>query len=133
MYTRLYRPAPAIGLGLALRNIATSAIDISDGLLADLHHILVASKKGAVINIGKLPMSAAVNQQPDAVDIALTSGDDYELCFTVSPGKKIQLENDLKKKFKISCIGKITDGNGIIWQRADGGQYHPKGKAYQHF
>lgn len=133
LLNRLNRPVPAIELGMALRNKATSTIDISDGLLADLNHILLASNKGAVINIDDLPMSDAVKQQPEAVDMALTSGDDYELCFTIPPEKQSQVENELQKKFRLSYVGKITDGKGIVWQHSNGNEYHPKGKAYQHF
>ena len=120
---------------MALRDIANSAIDISDGLLADLNHILVASNKGAVINTDELPFSDALKEQTagQAIEFALTSGDDYELCFTISPGKQLQLENELAQYCRLSCIGKITDACGMIWQHADGSLYHPKGKAYQHF
>ncbi len=130
---RLNRPVPRVELGIALRGIANSAIDISDGLLADLEHIVEASNTGATVNVEHLPMSPAVKAQNDAIDIALTSGDDYELCFTVLPAKQLQVENELKKKFQLTCIGKITDGKGIIWQQADGSEYQPKKKAWQHF
>lgn len=130
---RLNRPAPRVELGMALRDIANSVIDLSDGLLADLNHIVVASNKSAIVDVDNLPMSDAVKPQPDAIDIALTSGDDYELCFTVPPEKKLQVENELNKKFQSSCIGKITDGKGIVWRHADGSAYHPKKKAWQHF
>lgn len=129
---RLNRPTPQIELGMALRGIANSAIDLSDGLLADLNHIVVASNKSAVVNVDDLPMSDAVKPQPDAIELALTSGDDYELCFTVSPKKQSQVE-ELKQKFRLSCIGKITDGKGVVWQHADGRDYVPKGNAYRHF
>jgi thiamine-monophosphate kinase len=132
LMNRLNRPTPQIELGMALREIASSAIDISDGLLADLDHIAKASHKGAIIDIDNLPLSEAVRLQPDAIDIALTSGDDYELCFTVSPEKLSQME-ELKQKSRLSCIGKITEGEGVVWQHADGSAYHPKKKAWQHF
>jgi thiamine-monophosphate kinase len=132
LINRLNRPTPQIELGMALRGIANSAIDISDGLLADLENITKASHKGAIIDINNLPLSEAVRLQPDAIDMALTSGDDYELCFTVSPEKLSQVE-ELKQKFRLSCIGKISDGKGIVWQHADGREYHPKKKAYRHF
>ena len=133
LLSRLHRPTPRIELGMALGKIANSAIDISDGLLADLNHILLASNKGAVINIDDLPVTDAVKQQHDAVDLALTCGDDYELCFTLPPDKQARVERELKNFCPISCIGKITDGNAIAWQRTDGSLYHPKGKAYRHF
>lgn len=87
---RLDRPEPRLALGAGLRGIATSAIDISDGLLADLQHILEASTVGARIEIDRLPLSAdlcATLQPSAAVETALTGGDDYELCCTVPPGR----------------------------------------------
>jgi thiamine-monophosphate kinase len=133
LMNRLNRPTPQIGLGMALRGIANSAIDISDGLLADLNHILESSNKGAFVNVDNISMYEAVKSQPDAIDIALTSGDDYELCFTIPPEKQSQVENELQKKFRLSCVGNITDGKGIIWQHEDSSEFHPQGKAYQHF
>jgi thiamine-monophosphate kinase len=133
LMNRLNRPTPQIGLGMALRGIANSAIDISDGLLSDLNHILESSNKGAFVNVDNISMYEAVKSQPDAIDIALTSGDDYELCFTIPPEKQTLLENELKQKFQLSCVGKITEGKGIVWQHADGSEYHPKKKAWQHF
>lgn len=89
---RLNRPEPRIETGLALRDIATSAIDISDGLVADLGHILKASGVGASLDVPVLPISsellAAVGLEK-AWQLALTAGDDYELCFTAPPDKPI--------------------------------------------
>lgn len=133
LMSRLNRPMPQVELGMALHGVANSAIDISDGLLADLKHIVEASNKGATVNVDQLPLSEAVKSQTDAIDIALTSGDDYELCFTIPSAKQSLVENELKQKFLLSCIGKITDGKGIIWQHADGREYQPKKKAWQHF
>ena len=81
---RLDYPQPRVALGLALRGLASAAIDVSDGLLADLGHICAASRTGARLDLNRLPL-------PDgALDVAshdslLGSGDDYELCFTVPP------------------------------------------------
>lgn len=131
---RFNRPEPGIELGLALRDIANSAIDLSDGLLADLDHILVTSNKGAEVNIDKLPLSEAMHQLPDslAAEIALTSGDDYELCFTVSADRKSKLEK-LFSHHQLSCIGRITENTGIKWLNADGSEFQPSGSAYRHF
>jgi thiamine-monophosphate kinase len=81
----LYLPQPRVALGLALRGLAHSAIDISDGLLADLGHILAASGVGAELAFADLPVAAvAANylHQPVARECVLAGGDDYELCFT---------------------------------------------------
>jgi len=81
----LCRPVPRINLGLKLREIATSCIDISDGLLADLGHILKASNLTARIDLEKIPCMPMLNNQldnPDFQRLILAGGDDYELCFT---------------------------------------------------
>lgn len=83
--TRLHKPQPRIALGLALRGIANSAIDISDGLLADLGHILERSRCAAEIEFADLPASPTLSRRLDSVVACralLAGGDDYELCFT---------------------------------------------------
>jgi thiamine-monophosphate kinase len=83
----LEMPIPRVHLGLSLRGIARAALDISDGLVGDLKHILDASKCGAILHVDELPLSTILNRQP--IDIqrqcALYGGDDYELCFSASP------------------------------------------------
>lgn len=114
---RLNRPTPRIDIGLALRNIATSAIDISDGLAADLGHILNASHHGARIDVEKLPISEAALRFADKVDIkqmALSGGDDYELCFTAPDAFRSQLKNMSNKvKCPITKIGVIEARAGL--------------------
>ncbi|MFT7721269.1 MAG: thiamine-phosphate kinase [Roseateles sp.] len=85
------RPAPRVALGQALRGIATSAIDVSDGLLGDLGHILAASRVGARIDADALPRSAVLAAQPLALQrqCGLAGGDDYELVFTAPPGARL--------------------------------------------
>jgi thiamine-monophosphate kinase len=81
---RMERPAPRVALGLALRGIATAAIDVSDGLLGDLRHILARSNVGATVLAQALPVSADLGAQPTALqrECTLAGGDDYELLFT---------------------------------------------------
>lgn len=115
--TRLNRPEPRIIAGIALRNLASSAIDLSDGLLADLNHVLTASHVGATIDVTRLPLSEAMkNSIPlhEARRLALTAGDDYELCFTVPSDKLTQLES-VRAHFDcpIQCIGKIEGERGV--------------------
>ena len=83
---RLESPEPRIDLGLALRGVAASMIDLSDGLAGDLAHIAHASGVGARINVDALPLSTALRRQSQArsLSCALAGGDDYELCFTAS-------------------------------------------------
>ena len=89
---RLHAPTPRVGLGIALRGIARSAIDISDGFLADLGHICERSKVSAVIEWEALPATPYVRAQAQKADAAaqalLAGGDDYELCFTASPRRR---------------------------------------------
>lgn len=108
----LHAPKPRVELGLALRNIATSAIDISDGLLSDLGHILKASLLGAEIHLNQLPTSAFISQHLHEKHIqqyVLAGGDDYELCFTAPTGAKEQI-NSLSDQLKLTLtnIGNIT-------------------------
>lgn len=114
---RLNRPTPRIALGLLLRNLASSAIDISDGLLADLTHILKINQVGAHIDSYSLPISAAVKNNISihhAKRLALTAGDDYELCFTVSPDKEKLLQDALlKTNHTVTKIGEITAQTGL--------------------
>lgn len=135
IFSRLHRPAPRIALGLALRGLATSAIDISDGLQADLGHILDASHAGARLDAGRLLLSEALRQLPleQAWEIALTAGDDYELCFTLPAAAP---ESEIKRLSAITpvqCIGQVTAAAGIYWQRADGSRFIPAGTGYRHF
>ncbi len=110
---RLNRPRPQIEAGLLLSPFSVAAIDISDGLLADLKHICIASQCGAIVNLENLPLSDALlqyyNNQPDWQPI-LGGGDDYELCFTSSQNNVEDIKNILQlNKIDISCIGEITD------------------------
>lgn len=84
-------PAPRVALGQALRGVATAALDLSDGLLGDLGHILAASGVGACIDVDALPRSAVLAAQPAALQCTcvLAGGDDYELVFTAPPGARL--------------------------------------------
>ena len=115
LYTRLERPTPRVTIGQDLLGLASSAIDISDGLLADLGHILEKSSLGARLDLTKLPISQvlAKTNRKKAETFALQSGDDYELCFTVPPQHFAKME----QQFKGICtrIGMITDDDGIYF------------------
>ncbi len=84
-------PTPRLALGQALRGIATAALDLSDGLLGDLGHLLAASGVGACVDVDALPRSAVLAAQPAALQHAclLAGGDDYELVFTAPPGARL--------------------------------------------
>lgn len=134
---RLYRPSPRILEGLILRPIASSAIDISDGLIADLGHILETSHVGAVLEVDRLPLSTALQKIKDKKygwELALTGGDDYELCFTVPPEHQAVLESK-RSDFActVSCIGRIEAERGLRCIEHDGTPYLPQGAGYRHF
>jgi len=130
---RLELPTPRNDLVAMLRGNTTAAIDISDGLLADLNHILAKSGKGAVVELDKLPLSDALIKLPfqQASQLALNSGDDYELCFTVPAAK---VDNLAAIADQISCIGEITDETTLILQDQTGHQINYEArKGYDHF
>jgi thiamine-monophosphate kinase len=105
----LHQPQPQIKLGQALLNIANSCIDISDGLQADLTHILKASNVGASINIDLLPIEDLVKKQNN-ICLVLAGGDDYQLCWTANTKQKQNINKIAKTLgIKITNIGKITD------------------------
>jgi thiamine-monophosphate kinase len=87
---RMHQPTPRIDLGIALRGIANSALDISDGLLGDLRHILKQSGKDAEIYLERIPKSATLRKQSPTIQnqYAANGGDDYELCFTAASGAR---------------------------------------------
>jgi len=93
---RLDVPTPRVELGIALRGIARSAIDVSDGLLADLGHICERSRVAAVVEFDRLPASPLVRRhraKSAAQRALLAGGDDYELCFTATPGRRTAVES----------------------------------------
>ena len=136
LQSRLARPEPRVEAGVALRGLATSAIDVSDGLGADLGHILSASGVGARLTVDDLPLSAAMLEMlpPErAWELALSAGDDYELCFTVAPGCVHLLEDRLQNLgCAVTAIGNVTPGTGLQCLRADGSPFQ-LAPGYRHF
>lgn len=113
-------PEPRIEAGVGLRGIATAAIDLSDGLAADLGHILKASAAGATIDAAQLPIAEGVRNgiaEEHAVELALGGGDDYELCFTVPPGWD---DTFADLGVPVSCIGVIEQEPGLRVRTASG-------------
>lgn len=113
----LLQPQPRVALGLALRNVARSAIDISDGLLADLGHILHASGLGAELQLQDVPRSAILQRymsDPTVLDMLLAGGDDYELCFTASPTARERImQIAAESGLALSCIGRTCGEPGL--------------------
>ena len=135
---RLHTPEPRVALGSRLRGLAHSAIDVSDGLLADLGHVLEASDVGAELVWEKLPRAKAIADCPDkalADDCLLAGGDDYELVFTASTGKRGQIEA-LRKELGIplALIGVAVGGDPVVSLRDARGELvsFPR-KGFDHF
>jgi thiamine-monophosphate kinase len=116
---RLDYPEPRIAAGQLLRDVASAAIDISDGLLADLGHLLAADGLGASLNIDKLPRSgaftAATRQQALFYELPLSAGDDYELCFTVPERGCREMEFALSKQsIDVTAIGVLDARQDLV-------------------
>jgi len=133
--SRFNRPTPRLKLGRSLRGIASSAIDISDGLAADLGHILEAGSVGADLQLAQLPLSEALQVLPaeQAWQLALSGGDDYELCFTVPESKSAEIDAHSLPGCPLTCIGTISEEKGQRWWRPDGNEFKPAHTGYRHF
>jgi thiamine-monophosphate kinase len=110
------RPQPRVALGLALRGVASSAIDLSDGLTGDLGHILQRSGVGATVNADALPLSAVLAAQPLAWQRAcgLAGGDDYELLFTAPAARQAAvLAAAQQAGVAVTCCGRIEAEPGL--------------------
>ncbi len=134
---RLHRPEPRTAAGQALRGLANAAIDLSDGLLADLDHVIKASNVGAQLWLDQLPASAALSELVAVSgrwDLQLTGGDDYELCFTASPERhKEVLAAMAVVDVPAAVIGVITHSRELKVFDTEGRLYHPKRKGWAHF
>ena len=125
---RFLRPTPRIALGLRLSGRAHAAIDVSDGLVADLHKLLDASGRGGEIDIDRIPLSEALRERFDldtAYQFAMTGGDDYELCFTAPAEAVAGIDG-------VTAIGTVTEGNALICRR-DGNIVEVDTRGYRHF
>lgn len=133
---RLNRPLPRVAAGERLRGLASACIDISDGLGADLGHLLAASAVGARIDLRRLPVTPAYDSAfaEYGWDLALASGDDYELCFTVPPARELAFRQ-ASLQFGVSCayIGDIEAEAGLRMIDESGQPYILKRAGYDHF
>ena len=117
---RLDAPEPRVALGVALRGVASGAIDVSDGLIGDLGHILAESRVGATVDLASVPSSPALRAMLDGGerDLALTcllaGGDDYELCFTAPPAMRERIDAlALALRLPLTAIGSIGVEAGL--------------------
>ena len=137
---RLETPEPRVALGERLRGVATSAIDVSDGLTGDLAHILNASKVGATIDVARIPRSATLaalldgNVRDVALTCLLAGGDDYELCFTAAVSARdaiASIAGDVG--VPLTRIGAVTPGHGIVVRDEGGAPLGQLPRSFDHF
>lgn len=131
-----YYPTPRLLAANALRGIVTAAIDLSDGLASDLEHLVKASNAKALVDVDSLPMSDILlaNTSPEqAINLSLTGGEDYELCFTVPPAGLSRLDTALAHtRTTYTCVGQIHAGSGVEYMR-DNQTVIFDGKGFNHF
>ncbi len=131
---RFYQPEVNLPLGVALRSLAHAAIDVSDGLLADLGHVLSASSVGAELQLTALPVSeasrAAASNLAQSQLWSLTGGDDYRLCFTMPPEHEQQLS---EQGYELNRIGTVSTEPGIRLYEGAVEKPLPERTGYEHF
>ncbi len=130
---RLNFPEPQVGIGKQIRELASSAIDISDGLGSDLLHILKSSGVGARINEELIPtpnIDKKIQLPKELLDYALYSGDDYQLCFTSNPEHCADI---LALSDSITEIGEIITGEQLVISTKNGGEHAVNAFGYNHF
>ena len=135
-----HQPIARLRLGqeLAQRRLATALIDLSDGLRADLGHILESSGVGARVAAAKLPLStlfrAALTAEPGLLDLALAGGEDYELLWSAPPSAAAALAAlGAELELPLTCIGEIVAGAGLVVTAADGQEIFSAQVGYNHF
>jgi thiamine-monophosphate kinase len=130
---RYWQPQPQFALGLTLRGLATAALDISDGLVADVGHLAQASGVGVRIEQARVPLSPALCSlldHPAALGCALAGGDDYRLVFTAPAVHEAQI---LRLHPEVCCIGQVVSGSGVQVVDEQGRPVDCPRQGYQHF
>lgn len=133
---RLHRPQARVALGIALRGIASAAIDVSDGLLGDLAHILDRSAVGALVEADAVPIGAALAAHPlqRQREFSLNGGDDYELCFTAPADRRQSVQDAADRAgVRVTRIGRILPGSGTQLVDADGRTLAVASRSFDHF
>jgi thiamine-monophosphate kinase len=134
---RLHTPEPRVALGRTLLGVASACIDVSDGLLADLGHLLARSRVAAELDFPRLPAHPAVAARltdPLARRCLLAGGDDYELCFTAPPDRAEAVEAAGRAAgVAVTRIGRIRAGEGLVLVGADGAPMPIVASGYDHF
>ena len=138
---RLNRPEARVNFAEELTLYSKCAIDISDGLVADLGHIISASDCGADIKLADIPLSSSTRHYFDfyhksIIDwsMVLTQGDDYELCFTVNNNKESAVSALAKKhQLKVTCIGEVTASNELVFTDVNNEIINFSSTGFKHF
>lgn len=134
---RLQRPIPRVAAGQALRGLAHACIDVSDGLLADLGHLLAASGAGARIALADLPCSAALAAFAEGEPrwrLQAAGGDDYELCFSAPTGRRQAIRTAMAQAgTPVARIGTIHADGALLALDPRGQPWLPRAGGYQHF
>ncbi|MEO3678620.1 thiamine-phosphate kinase [Rheinheimera sp. FR7-31] len=134
---RFHYPSARVALGQALRNLASSAMDLSDGLYSDIQHILKRSNVGASIDVSRLPLSQALKDSCDtstALQLALSGGEDYELLFTVPEARRGSLEVLLSPYgIPVTCIGRVTGVAGKLELKQGDQAFDYQHQGFVHF
>jgi thiamine-monophosphate kinase len=134
--SRLDRPVPRIATGLALAGLAHAAIDVSDGVLADLGHVCSASGVGADLWLDALPATAGLSALfggETLHGLQACGGDDYELCFTAAHGSADAIAALASAEVALTRVGRIVEGDAVRALRADGSEWRPPATGYAHF
>lgn len=134
--TAMERPQPRVALGVALRGVASSAIDVSDGLLGDLGHVLRRSGVGARVEVDAVPRSAVLAAQPMALqrECTLAGGDDYELLFTAAPADAERVAAAARSAgVAVTRVGRIESGSVLALVDHAGAPVAGRFGSFDHF
>ncbi len=137
---KLEAPEPRLALGQALRGVASAALDVSDGLVGDLAHILERSAVGATVELPAIPRSPLLDrlmggaERALAIECLLAGGDDYELCFTAPRAEAARIAAIADSTaVPLTRIGAVTEGGGLVVRDAGGVPLAELPRAYDHF
>lgn len=138
LIARYQVPEPRPELGVHLRGLAHAALDVSDGLVADLGHLCEVSKVGAEIEAALLPLSSAtqavLSREPTQIGTVLTGGDDYEILFAVPPSAFPAVQSAAaSRRVPVTVIGRVSDGAGVRVIGPGGMPLAVKGGGFRHF
>lgn len=134
---RLDRPTPRIGLGCALAGLATAAVDVSDGLVADLGHVCDRSRAGAIVHYASLPCSAGLDplrHDGGVMRAIVAGGDDYELCFTAPAERRAEVESlAARLPLALTRIGRMVEQGGVTVLDQEGQAMALEKAGFDHF